>query len=477
MRIKKNSAVYFVIFLFTLIHLKAFPQSFKYSTSGNFTVDLDTIRSYDENKTSPYYTVFIETGDGRYFKSDHIDATIARTFYYSYNHQINAGSKAIATISSYYDTTPRPPRNVSISVRNENSDPASPQTEFTNNPSLSYSRVNIDPCVDWVVAGDTMTVALSYKPYTASDNIIAFFYNKTEAAGDIFSIINNKDLDFNDGKHTKSIRIHNRETIYYDESSLPTGLPQDVLNLLTVANHGYTNAVYFFSDGNSDEFVKNIFLTLAPFKSGERYQGNSTSLAALLIKYNNTELLDQTQLLVKDLRVDLVARDPNGIDAGPECLNSPFDQKIPIKIFFRNDGTGDAKDVIADLQLPKGIAFPSELNNVVFYKDGSSYPVSKWAFGIKNPYYYQLDKNRNKITFSLIGVNLPGTARKKVRISGRMGFIKCMLYTKKSPGPVDNCLPFNVWITFKNTNGQPNRPIPGHDTVRSNCIIAGGCKR
>ena len=328
---KKLTALGLICFLFLMQHL-SFAQTFQYSESQQrFQISLSAIAP-NQVDPQPAYTIFIEPGNGRYIKNNQrIDGTITTNTPFSYPYAIASRSKATVTISSYYDETPRPPRNLSRPAQNLNpQEPLLPNQNFLPIVGSKQKRIGIDPCVDVIVPGDTIAVAITYKPVSAAgtNNIVAFFYNKPFNNGNIiFNNINSgTDYEFNNLERTKAIRKHNGESI--NSGMVPSGLPVNVSGALSTAKGDYANALYFLIPAGVDETEKNIFLSLAPTKALKSYSGSTTSFKATIIQYNNNDIIDSADNITYVLGMSLSSRDPNGIETKPNC-SQPEYNSIP----------------------------------------------------------------------------------------------------------------------------------------------------
>lgn len=485
MNSKKKLAVLSLTVLSFLMQHLSFAQTFQYSESKQkFQLSLPVIATSQINP-EPYYTVFIETGNGRYIKNNlSISGTISTTTSYSYPYAIASNSKAIVTISSYYDETPRPPRNLSRPAQNLTpQEPILPdQINLPFVPGKPQKRIKIDPCVDVIVPGDTMAVAITYKPVSAAgtNNIVAFFYNKPSNNGNIIfnSLNSGTDYEFNNLERTKAIRKHNGESI--SSGGIPGGLPQNVHEALDNANENYANALYFIIPPGANEKEKNIFLSLAPTNNTQNYTDSLTSFKATIIQYNVNGIIGSPDNTNYELGISLLSRDPNGIQTSPGCLvdgETSFianDVTIPHRITFQNDGAGTASKVVVRVSIPKGIKFQQPISAYRRNNKGASILFVPKAAGVKN--YYELNLSTKEIIFTMEDIKLQGTAIQK-NITLRRDTISFYLKTEKLPFIIPDCMFSDVFIKFYNRYGPENPDVIASDIIKRNCSSSDPCKR
>lgn len=481
---KKLAVLGLTVFLFLMQNL-SFAQTFQYlENKQKFQLSLPVIATSQINPP-PYYTVFIETGNGRYIKNNvSISGTMSTTTPYSYPYPIASGSKAIVTISSYYDETPRPPRNISRPAQNLSPlEPILPdQINLPFVPNKPQKRIKIDPCVDVIVPGDTMAVAITYKPVSAAgtNNIVAFFYNKPSNNGNIiFNDINSgTDYEFNNVERTKAIRKHNDESI--SSGAIPGGLPQSVHDALDNANENYANALYFLIPAGANDKEKNIFLSLAPTNNTQNYTDSPTSVKATIIQYNGNGIIEYSENTKYELGIGLLSRDPNGIQTSPGCLvdgETSFianDVTIPHKITFQNDGAGTASKIVVRVSIPKGIKFQQPISAYRHNNKGASILFVPKATGVKN--YYELNASTKEIIFTMEDIKLQGTSTQK-NITLRRDTISFYLKTEKLPFIIPECMFSDVFIKFFNRDGTANPDVIASDIIRRNCNSTTPCKR
>jgi hypothetical protein len=470
-----------LVFLFLLGKVDSTAQnSFGYS-NGTFSVSLAPINP-TQAPPSAYYKVFLETGSGRYIKSGQInDGSTIPPYNYSYPYWIGNNSQAVVTVSSYYDTTPRPPRQTALVVSNTGGQLPPAQTNLPVIGSKPQSRIGIDPCVDIVVPGDTMAVALIYKPYTnpGSTTLVAFFYNKPLEGGNIFSPINESaSYTFNNPVPTKAIRRFNNESIY---TSLPSGVPGEIGSYLFNPANGftnYTNALYFLVPAPTSDAERNIFLSLAPTTNLSSYNKNSnTGFAAVIIPYNGSGMLATPGTTYSPLSIRMLARDPNGITTTPHCfigsegIVDPHNVTLASAIRIENEGPGNAKHVEVAVTIPEGVTIPTLITNAFAYVNGSTKQFKLFGQGSKYSYMVW----GRKITFIMQDVGLKGRLGTK-NPEERKAKVWFSLKTNTT-GPIPECLYTDISIVFTNEDNSRNKAIKASDLIRTSCSSTSPCDR
>jgi hypothetical protein len=438
--------------------------------SNNFNITVPPIKP--KQSPSAYYTYFMETGNGGYYRGTISDGFSIPPITVPYAYYIAPGSKAVLTLSAYYDTIRRPPRDIAIPVSN------SITTQAPYQPNLSvYDNIRIDPCVTTVVPGDTMIVAVNYKPFTpissSSKNIVAFFYNKQAlSAGNIFNIINENTPLYNfNGTQISPFRRHNDEIF---SSSIPSNIPDAVKESLRIAGAGYTNALYFQVPKSTTE--KNIFITLSPDNNPAHYNTDlmNTGLTATIIQYDGTTVISK-QSKSQLLDIKLYARDPNGIKTYPHCLDSfPSLVNKPIKyiVDFQNDGYGPARHVELIVSIPEGIKLPTDFLNITSTISQVNIQFKKWS--ILNPdekYTYEL-KHKGAIQLIIFRMNKISLAGAPDDISLRHGTILFTLNTVSDRTKIDQCMYSDLSIVFTSLvrGGELKNPaIKKYDIISKNC--------
>ncbi len=474
---KKLAALGFTVFFFLMQYL-SFAQSASYST-GNFTVNLPTLKPNEFLAQQPFYTLFIEYGDGGYFKSgmiNNLDPIPPQNFPHS--SRINTKYGAVVNLIGHYDTTPPPFRQIlvqSISNSGPNNNSIQNTLPFDKNTGFDYSDSTIVP-------GDTTTMVLTYKTQeikpsdTSTKYILAFFYNDlgVNTAGKIFSEITDVDIQYpfgSDVPNAKAIRMANSEIAY---AGIPnTGIPEAVIHALRDSMGKYKNALCFKIQQGATAEEKNIFISVSTDKLTEfNFSGTSTTFKVVRIKYNNKfgNIIahEKTSLT---LPVRLYARDPNGITIYPGCLNgNPAGRRISSKITFQNDGKGPAKKVKVIVTVPDGMQFPplnfaaalSVNGNLTFFRP----PLNSYTF----------NNQQRQITFVMNNIKLKGTSQTTIDVE-RRGAIFFALKTNANP-PIPICMYFDVSIIFTTEGIRDNRPVNVGAWVKSNCLISGNtCPR
>jgi len=478
-----------------LMHSLSFAQTFQYA-SPNFKITLPPLSASNPTQTSPlpYYTLFIETGNGRYYKNDNIhylgdgiNAIPSYNVFYNYN--IQSRSEAILKLVGHYDTI-KPPK--SLFTYRPFSNPTLDQP-VSQNELDAGKRIGFDYSDRIVIPGDTMTLVLTYKPDTTASYMVAFFYNDDNpVTGEkVFSEITTPGQVYSfsyaygniySSLSTKAIRVRG-ENVY---TSL-TGLPPQVSSDLVSAKGNFSDAIYFLVPAVANFEEKNIFISMACLKNSQI--GTSTNIKAVLIKYNGSGVIYQ-EPVTETLEIGQFATDPNGIRTTPNCLSDfpggPFNQPIKYEINFQNDGKGDARDVEVTVGVPQGIQLPSPglLNVKSTISRKSIVFKEKNDRNIKSSNTYELvtSGGQRKIIFTMPNIKLPGTSKLVNRRDAllRHGTISFTLNTisKKSNVPgnsIKECMYSDVSIVFFSLRGTEvikNTPITDYDLIREDCKIA-----
>ena len=477
---KKLTVLGITFFLFLMQYL-SFAQTFKFTSgmTGAFNITLPSLNPNQDNPR-PFYTLFIETGDGRYINNPNnkiYDYNVSSPQNISYSNFIAANSNALLNIVTHYDTTPPPLRLISRPGISNSTGSLTAQTNlpFGKKVAFDYSdRV--------VVPGDTMTTVITYKTDaitkptdTSNKYIVAFFYNHKFKGGKVFSEITdaNSKLSFN-GDSVKAIRLPENVTAFTNIDNIPgTGSTDgNIREQLRIAKGYYYNAIYFLIK-NGKTVEKNIFISLAPDKltTLNYVNGMATNIDAIKIKYNdNTVFLPEK--IYDSLKIRLDARDPNGIESSPECLeelvlNNPYNLKISNVIEFVNDGKGTAKNVRVTVTVPPGVQFPQQFISAYRKVNGTTIPF--WP-NTKN--YFKLNPVKRTITFYMNEINLVGTATPGNTLNQRRGTISFNLKTNGAGMVIPNCMYFYVSIVFVNSDGPENPPFTAFDVVQKYCMVA-----
>lgn len=487
--IKKITAVFLILF-FTSFNQLSFAQTRFNFQNNAFNISLPPV--YDHPVTMfPYYTLFVETGNGRYFKIPNagygiVNGSVATNNSYPYPYLINNNSTALASVSGWYDTTVRPPRALASLAGNPSGNPL-PDQNLLPPPAFNkpQKRIVVDPCVNIVLPGDTMAVAITYKPYysVGSKNIVAFFYNASEG-GNFFSPVDGTTTySFYGNNSINAIRVNN-ETVYTSASDIP-GIAQTIIDKLNSDGAGYTNKLFFTVPpltSINDEKERNLFLSLAPSKNHKAYlPALSSGFKATITHYKNSEILPG-DLAHAPLTVNFDSRDPNGITTSPHCFEGsegfidPHNTTIRNNIRFENEGPGVAKDIEITVTIPKGLDFPASLAGAyVNVKNMTRFftpctPFIPCSRGEK--YCYRIEGR--KIIFILKDVKLNGKINER-EPAKRSGIISFVLKTNPAPLKVPYCMYTYVSIVFINSDCSRNKAVKGKDLIRTNCLSETPC--
>ncbi len=506
-----------LIILTILILQKSFAQTFRYDQgatplgSFKFTTpappnDLETLNSNQTNPL-PFYTFFMEIGNGRYIKGEtpiH-NEFITQQKIIGYNYLIPANSISLLNFVGHYDTIKAPHRQMVCTLANTNGSPLPVQQELDplRYIGLDHSLGSIRPTV---VKNDMMNTVITYRPdmpsatgrQVAADCIVAFFYNKTDLGGSVFDVLTPSktyQMTFNDGsldipQQVKAIRKHAEESgIYNDVNDIPLGgqSTDNVKAALGIAKGTYEKALYFTIPANASIEEKNIFLSMLPINTP--LLGSLTSFKAYIIKYTSGSILNE-QSEVATLNFDAYARDPNGIITSPACLDSfprPFtDKPIRYDVDFQNDGEGIAQKAKVTVFIPDGIPFPSSgsLSITATVKQKKMF-FEKYTAAIensRNTYQFVTTRihdrsgvffTRRNIIFRMPDIQLPGTLSEPANDSLRHGRISFTLFTSKDKDQIPECMYSDISIVFYNTirgMQKANPQIQDHTLTRRNCF-------
>jgi len=470
---KKNAALILTGILTLLMHVSFAQVGLEYPTgTGSFRI---TVPATDPNRNpAQYFSLFLETGDGRYQKLILPDGINTTSRYLPYPYRIEPNA-AVLTASGYYDTTPRPPRDAAVMISNSES------TIPTAQNMLNGGHIGIDPCVSSIVPGDTMAVALIYKPFLYSvggnKTMVAFFYNMPYNGGNIFKSIGiNTKYKFN-GTKVPAIRTFKSERLFdsYDEMSSNT--PHTVVNFLDhIKSNGndytlYNNALYFEVGTNTTE--NNIFLSLAPDPDSVNYTtGRSSAFRAVIIRYDSVSgtIFAQRDTTV-NLQVSFFARDPNGITTFPHCFKSPADRLISDSVFFQNDGPGEASNVEVTVAIPKGMVFPNDFFVASLKINGIKLPFLNRRLFPNALNTYLLQPGNREIHFRMNKISLAGNIP-PIDINKRKAAITFKIRTNYNASTIPNgCSYTTASIVFFNADtGSPNPAIVARDVFRKLCL-------
>jgi uncharacterized repeat protein (TIGR01451 family) len=499
MNSKKVSTVFTFVIAFLLMQYNTCAQTFEY-TSPYFNISLPSLSIKNPYQTSPlpYYTLFIETGDGRYIKDiNHIlSADPASPYQIHYNFAIPAGSPAILNIIGHYDTIKPPKELFAYHPVSSSTVDAPPQVSLAANKKIGFAYADRS-----VVIGETMTYVVTYKPDSLVNTIVGFFYNDNNSFNrqNVFNEITSTDQTYpfvvTNGssittENIKVVRIKEETTTI--SVTVPPGIPQRVADSLTTAKGSFNNAIYFIIPPAINKNERNAFISMAaPVNSN--LIGYAANIKAILINFNKTPGYISQDTVTDVLPVGQFASDPNGIITTPHCLDSfhggPFNQPINYDITFVNTGNGAAKNIDVTVWVPEGIQLnPAQMLNVtstVSRKKISFYKGSGPKGLNINTYKIITTPIGKGIVFSMKGINLPGVnsstiARKDIQL--RRGSISFTLNTIADPHNQQtatdklSCMYSDVSIVFtsvlKSGEETTNTPITGWDLIRENCNFA-----
>jgi uncharacterized repeat protein (TIGR01451 family) len=503
-----------LIILSILILQKSLAQTFRFDqrapqlSSFKFTTPVPTLDQLNKNQTNPfpYYTFFMEIGNGMYIKDDetHIHNEFStQQDIISYNNLIPANSTALLNLVGHYDTI-RPPKGQMVyTLSNTNGSPIPVQQKLGPSRYIGIDH-SLGSTYPTVVKNDMVTTVITYRPDmpndsgqpVAADCIVAFFYNKSDLGGAIFDILTPSktyQMTLNDGsadipRQVNAIRKHAEESGVYDNvTNIPLGgqSTDNILSALGMAKGMYGNALYFTIPANASIEEKNIFLSMLPVNSPST--GNLTSFKAYIIKYNSSRIINE-QSQTTTLHFDEYARDPNGIVTSPACLDSfprPFtDKPIRYDVDFQNDGEGIAQNVKVTVFIPEGIPFPSsDLLNITAMIKQQNLVFEKYTVATensRNTYQFVTTRihehgtifTRRNIIFRMPGIQLPGTLNQPANESLRHGRISFTLHTSKDKNQIPECMYSDISIVFYNTiqgMQKENPRIQDYTLTRREC--------
>ena len=478
----KSAAVLF----FILTQHILFAQTFQYSTQ-NFNITLPPVST---TSSLPYYTLFIETGDGKYYKdSNHIISADASTPYQiPYDFFIPSGSNAILNIVGHYDTI-KPPRELyAFSPSSSSHRYASPQITLATGKKIGFAYADKN-----VVLGDTMTYVVTYQPDPLANAIVAFFYNDNNSFGRerVFTEIRDTGKTYPFVVTSGSTTTQDINAIRVKEGArsitLPGAIPPRVADSLVSARGSFNNAIYFKVPPGLNSGERNAFISMiAPLNSN--IIGSFANIKAVVIEYSKVAGYIGQDVIIDSLLIGQFASDPNGIRTTPHCLDSShggaYNRPIKYDITFHNDGKGKAVSVIATVVVPDGILLPSpDKFNITSTVSRKPIKFEKVLSGLgPNTYEVVTAAGQRKIIFRMTNIDLPGVntskaARKDMLL--RHGTISFTLNTisKKSTdlttNDIPSCLYSDISIVFISSvragEETPNAPVMGWDLIRKNC--------
>lgn len=496
MKWKNKFLSYGFIFIFAMLCKPSFAQqtSFQY-TPPNFNVGLPSLKLMNpyQNNPFPYYTLFLETGNGRYIKdSSHIyDNLQPFTYPISYYYSIPSGSLGVLNIVGHYDTT-KPPKGMLVAPGISNTVPEEPpaQNRLPAGKSIGYDYS--DP---YVVIDRYLTFVIHYKRSMYGQYMIAFFYNDNNASlgAKAFTDITDPNMTYPVSQvygnittpyDLKAVRTR-METAYTSITNLPSQVRRGVQTL----QGNFNKAVYFITDPSSNTAERNIFISLAtPNDMG--LVGSSANVKLALIKYNDNGIDGTPEVVEYTFPVTQFASDPNGIRTFPDCINAdqpgaePFSKPVQYEVNFQNDGKGVATTVEATVTIPKGIDLPiSGPGSITSIVGGKTITFTKKTTGgiIKSEATYEVVSNGGlkQIIFRLPGIKLPGTSEERTNSSKRHGNIKFTLYSipkKNKEFPlltqVPSCMYSDVSIRFFSMREGRETEV---DRKTGSCLLRSKC--
>lgn len=469
--------------------------SFQY-TSPNFNVGLPSLKSMNRNQINPfpYYTLFLETGNGRYVKdSSHIyDNGEPFTYPVGYNYNIPSGSLGVLNIVGHYDTM-KPPKGMLVATGISNTVTLEPpaQNRLPAGKSIGYDYS--DP---YVVIDRYLTFVIHYKRDNDGQYMVAFFYNDNEPSlqgAKAFADITDPNMTYPVSQvvgnittpyDLKAVRTK-METAYTSINDLPLQVRHGVQTL----QGSFNKAVYFITKLSSKIAERNIFISLAtPNDIG--LVGSSANVKLALIKYNDNGIDGTPEVVGYTFPIEQLASDPNGIKTFPDCINAthpgaePFSKPVQYEVNFQNDGPGVATSVEATVTIPRGIDLsvsgPGPITSIV---GGKTIPFTKKTTGgiIKSGATYEIVSNGGlkQIIFRLPGIKLPGTKEERRNSSKRHGNIKFTLYSipkKNKEFPplteVPSCMYSDVSIRFFSMREGRETEV---DRKTGSCLLRSKC--
>lgn len=478
-------------FVFILMQHLCPAQSFQY-TAPNFNITLPSLSEWNSNTSSPPlgYSLFIETGNGRYIKipGPLYGAYTNPPYGIGYNYAIpgqgtpsNPG--AVLNIIGHYDTI-KPPRGLYAMPFISNTAVDAPPAQNKLPPG---SHIRFDFSDSSAVIGDTMTLVITYKPDSVTNYVVALFYNETNTLGNPFVKISDpgQTYPFADGtanriRYTKAIRT------WYGESAYTTTDPlsSQVKSVLPSIQGNFKNAVYFVLPPGATAEEKNIFISLVtPLQPA--LLGSVANIKASLIRYNAVQATSHEEVSL-GLPIGQFASDPNGIKTTPHCLNEvpggPYNKPVQYAITFQNKGNGPAKNVEVKVHIPEGIQLPVSgsfdvisyvgLKRITFVPEGSQAGILA-----KTPNTYKIKNSggERSITFTFKGINLLGNYD-VAKSHGTIHFTLNTLSRKNSgingPREIPACMYSDLSIIFTSIIGgieKQEQAVTGYDLVRSSC--------
>ena len=495
-----------LIVVLACAHYLLFAQSFQYSNS-RFNISLPSLTTWNPGQTSPAmgYSLFIETGNGRYIKYPDpqsnnliVGSNTNPPFPMPYSSAIPgpgipSQAGAILNIVGHYDTIKPPKGLFAMPFISNTSADFPPQVKLAPGKRIGFNFSDSS-----VVIGDTMTLVITYKPDTSRNYVVVFFYNENNTLGKPFTEITNTGLTypFADGTANRVRTVNAIRTWSGENPTLNIDqVPAMIKSTLQANPDNFNNAVYFNIPNNINLEERNIFFSLVS-PQNPALLGAVAKLKARLIGYNPaTNTVDVNEPVSLNLPIGLFASDPNSITTSPHCLNerstSPYGKPVQYDIHFQNVGDGPAKKVEIEVFIPEGIQLPSPAikNGVAVFTDFSVRCTAAGKtikFVPENPNASLPQPNTFKIIssgqhksilFTMSNIYLQGRSADFMKSNGDIHFtLKARSLKGRDaigPATLPECMYSDLKITFTSIIGGVeyiNHPMWASDAVRTNCI-------
>ncbi|MEP6512752.1 MAG: hypothetical protein ABJA79_02700 [Parafilimonas sp.] len=267
-------------------------------------------------------SLFTELGDGNYIL-DNCSGT--NTYTVAAGSQVSVTAKA----SGIYDDGGGRPKLLSLVISG-----ADGSSKPIDAKLSAGENIKLTPNVSSVVAGDTMTFAIGYRPNYGSGTI-ALVYNNGRQIFTAPASVQCK----NDAGSNVSFPFYRR----YRNETLISNIPQSLIDMI----RPYQNITAFNLNANNDSSSKNIFVTLVP--SNLTPWTGTTSLKAILIQGHDTSY---SQPVTLDLRA---SHDPNNMIVDPACMRPSDNSDIVYTVNFQNEGNLVEDNITLDVFLPKEV--------------------------------------------------------------------------------------------------------------------------
>ena len=465
----------------------SFGQAFQFN-KPYFNITLPSLSEWNHNPPAApfYYSLFIETGNGRYIKKDSLYGAYTNPPYVVwYNNGLPglatpSNTGAILNIVGHYDTIKPPKGLLAIPSISNGIDQIPAQNNLPSN-----KRIRFDYSDSSIIIGDTMTLVVTYKPDTMLNYVVAFFYNEKNTTGKPFNVINNKDLSYQfEGTtpghtvSTKAIRTWGQEDIIFN----PDQFPLHVKSTLSADVSNFDNAIYFTIPHNIQLEEKNIFLSMVTPKK-PMLLGALINIKARIVGYNKFSV-PVNEPVPLSLPIGLLSSDPNNITTTPHCLNkspggNPYNKPVQYDINFQNIGSGPAKNVEVEVFIPDGMQLPSKGFDVTCTVKGKKIKFAQEDANpetvIKKPYTYRINSAaaQRSIIFKFNGIYLPGKSVDFLNSNGSIHFTLNTISKKAAViKDLTDCMYSSVKITFTSIIGgieHENPAIGAEDVVSPRC--------